>query len=152
MDRALLAILMPAGWALISVVAALLLYRSSQGAIDGDQSFLGVPIKGLRLGGSVVIFIVCFFLLKLATPTEYLQPIPKGAVVLPEAEFRTLHEAAEQIEADSLDLDSCLQTNSTVAECEPGVSGFRRSASAFRQRSTELRDRFAAKSDNKALK
>lgn len=92
---------MPLIWAAVSLLVALILYWTSKAFISGDQLF-GLPVKQVRIGGSVVIFALVFMLLRQATTA--------GTVYVPASSLIALGRAAEQVDAARADVETCLAT------------------------------------------
>jgi phosphoglycerol transferase MdoB-like AlkP superfamily enzyme len=78
---------LPVLWAAVAAGVALLLYKTSKSFLDG-LDMPGLPLKGLRIAGSVVIFVVVFLLLKVATPSS-------SGTTIAEADLSQLRSTAE---------------------------------------------------------
>ena len=103
-------LLMPLIWLISSLVAALILYWTSKALLDVDQLF-GVPVKKLRLGGSVVIFLTVFFVLWKSTNYDM--------IGVSSAQLERVQAAADALENTLPILEACHESRmSDAPQCQ----------------------------------
>jgi hypothetical protein len=102
-----LPLLMPLVWLCGSLLAAMILYWTSKAFLDAEEMF-GIPIKRLRLGGSVVIFLLVFFVLWKSTTFDTIAVRP--------ADMEQIREAAVALQNTLPMLEACQATASTGGE------------------------------------
>jgi hypothetical protein len=90
--------LMPLVWLVAALAAAMILYWTSKAFLDAEEMF-GVPIKRLRLGGSVVIFALVFVILWKSTTSD--------AIVVQSSQMATLRAAVEDLENSLPMVEAC---------------------------------------------
>lgn len=106
-------IFLPMIWLVLSFGIAIFLYRTSKSFIEADQLF-GLPVKQVRLGGSVVIFVIVFVMLRWATVTDRLQ--------VHSDELTRLSTLATEADAARSDVAACIETQSlSTPRCEADV-------------------------------
>jgi len=91
---------LPIIWVVVSTVVALLLYQTSKGVLQADQ-VLGIPVKNVRLAGSVVIFCVVFLLMRQSTSIE------TNAISVRRSDVEALNTTVTELERASVRLNTC---------------------------------------------
>lgn len=110
-------IVLPFLWIAVATAVALTLYRTSKSFITGNQLF-GFPVKQVRLGGSIVLFVIVFMLLRQATTAD--------TVYVPAATIAALDRKVESVDAARVDVDTCLETDTLdTNDCRAHVERLR---------------------------
>lgn len=123
---------LPVVWAGVATVITLILYKSSEAVFSGDSLF-GMPTKGLRLGGSIVIFAVIVVLLqKVTADNAALRADPSRAQV-DRADLREMQRLAEAVELTSSDAHSCKQLGTPLAQCGADLAALHENARRLRE-------------------
>lgn len=116
--------LLPVLWAGLAAGVALLLYRTSGALIEGDSLF-GLPVKGVRLTGSVVIFLVAFYAVNRATTDVAALRADPSRISVAKSDVERLGELSQQVDSDAVDIAACPDMNLTAAECGRPIAALR---------------------------
>jgi hypothetical protein len=128
-SRDLIASLLPVFWIVVSVITALLLYRTSSGSLS---SIAGIPVRKLSLTGSVVIAVVVFLLLQQATSKSAVMVSPPDTIQIARAELDSLKGTSIELENELRDLNECVQIAGAFTDCSDRLQRARRSANSLR--------------------
>lgn len=123
MSTEILLVLLPMGWAVLSAIIALVLYRTSKAVLEG-LSLPALKAKRASFAGSVAIFIVIFLLLRSATPGEI--------VVLTKAEYEMLKTSSVAANDATIRLASCRTIDPNLQSCAQLVMEARNNTGAIR--------------------
>jgi len=107
---------LPMVWAAIAVGVARFLYKTSEAHFEGDSLF-GMPAKGLRMTGSVLIFVVVMFVLVRVTLEIAPERSARGHRSVDEDALALARSIAGEIDIAATDLESCRAMNLRMQEC-----------------------------------
>jgi ABC-type phosphate transport system auxiliary subunit len=129
MSQDVITLFLPVIWAVIATIIGLALYKTSDAFFESSQNSGGAS-KKIRLVGSVTIAAVAFYGMKLATPSNRLQGIPDGAVVISSADVRALYDASSKLDRSGLELEGCVHTED-LEDCSRKVEDVRNQISSL---------------------
>ena len=122
----------PILWAGVAVAVALILYKTSEAAFEGD-SFLGVPAKGLRLTGSIVVFAIVLVLLQRVTLGNASMRADPTKAQVDRGDLREMRRLATAVETVASDALSCRQLDTPLAQCAADVGEMHENARRLRE-------------------
>lgn len=123
-------VLLPIAWLILSLIAAFIMYFTSKVAISATDIF-GFPVKSVRIGGSVAIFLVVFLVLQQATRAN--------TIVVPREHIERLAEAVRDMDNSRVDVTECVMTNALdTANCRNSVDEMRRRSEEVKRRADTI--------------
>ncbi|HZG45145.1 MAG TPA: hypothetical protein VEZ41_02615 [Allosphingosinicella sp.] len=123
--RTFIQIFLPTIWVFVSLLAALALYKTSKAPLQA-LNFPASQIPAIQLGGSAVIFIIVFLLLRFSTVTA-------PGTNIPAADLSALRTASQRVETRTAELHQCSQALEGTQGCEISIEQLRSEASELRQ-------------------
>lgn|GEM_PF-2921978 len=129
MSQDVLTLLLPVIWAIIATVIGLALYKTSDAFFESTQKNKQ-GAKKIRLVGSVTIAALAFYGMRLATPSQRLQGINEGAVIVNSSDVKALYELSTKLDNSSLELEGCVHTED-IEDCSRKVEDVRNQISSL---------------------
>lgn len=123
--RTFIQIFLPTIWVFVSLLASLALYKTSKAPLQA-LNFPASQIPAVQLGGSAVIFIVVFLLLRFSTAT-----VP--GTNIPAADLSAVRTVSQRIETRTAELHQCAQALEGTQGCEVPLEQLRFDAGELRQ-------------------
>ena len=107
---------LPLIWLLAAAGVALLLYKSSRAFIQAER-IVGIPVKDVRVTGSIAIFAIVYVLLWQTTEKMLVYDRQAHTVSVDRSSLTQMQDLASQTEVAAVRLASCADIPMRIRQC-----------------------------------